>query len=85
MMDLMMPLTVVNAGEFDAVGIRTAGDVLDQAGRMLDKACSHDICGPSLFLASDGQYYTVVVEAELVLMDSDWVEERLDEIGHLKS
>ena len=68
----------VNYGELGCVP-KTIKDVVERAGRLLDKACSTEIIGPVLFQGADGKWYTVVVEAEVVEVTPSLVKERLEE------
>lgn len=54
-------------------------DLLDAAGRALDKACSWDIMGEILFMADDGKYYVGEVEFVIVEANPEYVEEVLAE------
>ena len=54
-------------------------DLLDAAGRALDKACSWDIMGEVLFLADDGKYYVGCVEFMITEADAEYVLECLEE------
>jgi len=54
-------------------------DLLDAAGRALDKACSWDIMGEVLFLADDGKYYTGCVEFMISEANPEYVQDCLTE------
>ena len=51
---------LVSSGELDSPV--SVPDMLEQSGRLLDKACSHDICGTVLFQAEDKKWYVGTVE-----------------------
>lgn len=59
-------------------------DLLEMAGRRLDKACAYDILGQPIFV-EDGRWYVVNVEAEISEANPAWLKDRLqflsDEIG----
>ena len=54
-------------------------DLLDAAGRALDKACSWDIMGEVLFLADDGKYYCGCVEFMITEANPEYVDDCLAE------
>lgn len=54
-------------------------DLLDAAGRALDKACSWDIMGEVLFLADDGNYYAGCVEFMITPANQVYVDDCLAE------
>lgn len=66
-------------GEMRVKDIDNVEDLLTQAGRLLDKAYSHDICGEVVFKAADGKYYVLTVEAVISEADPDYVQEILDD------
>ena len=49
-------------GEFDGDNIRTVGQLLEAAGRRLDKACVSDTFGSVLFKTADGRTRTLTAE-----------------------
>jgi len=53
---------VISAGELDIVKGTTQQSLIEQAGELLDAACSHEILGTVLFKAKDGTYYTMTTE-----------------------
>lgn len=57
----------------------TQADILGQCGRALDHNGATDILGEVLFLATDGKYYTITVEAVLGKANPAWVKEVLAE------
>jgi len=54
-------------------------DMMEQAGRLLDKSCSHEICGTVLFKATDGKYYVGTVEFTVAEAHPDYVKDVLNE------
>jgi len=54
-------------------------DMMQQAGRLLDKSCSHEICGTVLFKATDGKYYAGTVEFVVSEANPDYVKDALAE------
>lgn len=57
----------------------TVQDLYVAAGRLLDKAQSHEILGDVLVVAANGKTYAMTVEACLAEADADYVEEILAE------
>lgn len=53
--------------------------ILDDCGRLLDSACTHEILGEVLFLATNGKYYTITVEAVIGEASASWRNEILKE------
>lgn len=54
-------------------------ELLEQCGRKLDKACSHEILGEVLFEDNDGDIYVVTVEALVGRANPDYAREVLAE------
>lgn len=69
----------LRTGEMHVKDIDNVEDLLTQAGRLLDKACSHDICGEVVFKAADGKYYTLTVEAVISEVNPEYVADLLEE------
>lgn len=69
----------IRSGEMSVDRIATVEDLLEQAGRRLDKACSHDICGEVVFKAANGKYYTLTVEAVISEANPEYVADLLEE------
>jgi hypothetical protein len=57
----------------------TVHDLLEVAGRRLDKAYSHEIMGEILFKAEDGKYYVGHVEFTVDEANRDYLKRCLDE------
>lgn len=59
-------------------------ELLEQAGRLMDKACSWDILGDVLFV-EDGEWYVASVETVIGRANPTWLKDRLrslsDEMG----
>jgi hypothetical protein len=53
-------------------------DLLEQAGRLLDKSCSHEICGEVAFEGEDGKIYVGTVEF-CIAEAADWYAKELQE------
>lgn len=70
----------VQDGEIGSVG--TIDEVLEEAGRCLDAACSWDICGQVLFQAEDGKFYVGTVELVIAEANLDFLEDALAEEGN---
>ena len=62
----------------------TTEDLLESAGRLLDKACSHDIAGEVVFQGADGKYYVGCVEFVISEASLDYLEQVLDDIKEEK-
>ena len=54
---------------------RTMDAVIAECGIRLDKSCTSEILGEVLFLATDGKYYTITVEAVIGRANPEWVKE----------
>jgi len=68
-------------GEIDPVS--TTEELLEQAARRLDKACSHDILGEVIFEGEDGKFYTCTVEAVIGEVNPEYLAEVLEDYrGH---
>jgi hypothetical protein len=52
----------INCGEINPDAM-TQDEILESCGNLLDHSCSHDIVGEAMFLATDGKYYVITVEA----------------------
>ena len=70
---------MINEGELDDP--YTLQELLEQAGRKLDKACSHDIIGsPVMFIDDKDDVYVVNVEAIVCLAHRDFAIEQITEL-----
>jgi len=69
----------VQSGQLDECG--STEEVLEQAGRLLDRSCSHEICGEVLFKAADGKYYVGTVEFMIQEANPEYVRDTLVEAG----
>lgn len=67
----------VESGEIGEV--KTIDEILEKAGRCLDAACSHDICGPILFQAEDDKWYVLTVEGVIGEAAPEYVSDCLEE------
>lgn len=54
-------------------------DLLEEAGNLLDAACSHDILGEVIFLGADGSFYTISTEAVISRITPAYAREALGE------
>jgi hypothetical protein len=72
---------LLKAGLFDAASVETVRDLYEQAGAMLDGACSWDICGECLFEGEDGRHYVGTVEFVVGPANPSYVREARAEIG----
>jgi hypothetical protein len=70
----------LKAGLFDAASVKTVRDLYEQAGALLDGACSWDICGECLFEGEDGRHYVGTVEFVVGPASPWYVKEALAEI-----
>ena len=62
----------------DMAGTYTDTDeLLADAGRRLDKACSYDICGEVIFKGEDGKHYVMNVEAVIEEVNPEYLKEIL--------
>ena len=64
---------------FNSDGITTDNQLLDVAGRLLDKACSHDIVGQCIFVGENGRTYVGNVEFTVSEINPDYLREVLKE------
>lgn len=60
---------VLNNGELSE--FTTVDEMLDGAGRALDKAYAQDICGSVYFEGHDGRYYALFTEALICEVDRE--------------
>lgn len=67
----------VECGEIGEV--QTIDEILERAGACLDASQSHEICGPILFQAEDGRWYTLTVEGVIAVAHPQYVEDTLKE------
>jgi hypothetical protein len=68
---------VIESGNFDDDDLGDVASVLNAAGRMLDKACSHEITGSLLFRAPDGKFYVGNVEFSIAPANGAYVKDVL--------
>ena len=64
---------------FKSQGIESQDELLEAAGRLMDKAYSHDIVGDCVFKASNGRHYVGTVEFVLSECSKDYMSELLEE------
>ena len=57
--------------------------LLEAAGRLLDKAYSHEIVGPIMFEGEDGKMYVGTVEFCIAEANPDYVKETLEELEEI--
>lgn len=57
----------------------TTQQLLEVAGRRMDKACTHDVLGEVLFEGDDGKFYTGNLEFHISEAHPDYVKEILEE------
>lgn len=69
----------LQTGEFDGTAADTK-ELLEEACNMLDGANTADILSANLFLASNGRYYTVTVEASIDEAADDFVQDVLADL-----
>ena len=60
-----------------ADGLTDTDDLLEAAGRALDKAYAHDIMGEVVFKGTDGKFYVGCVEFDISEANPDYVNELL--------
>lgn len=70
---------LVCSGELDAPA--NTRDMLEQAGRLLDKSCSHEIVGEVLFRAEDKKWYVGTVEFVIGRANGVYARDTLLESG----
>jgi len=68
----------IRTGELNSCN-RTQKSILEECGRLLDKACTPDILGDVLFEGTDGKYYVITVEALTQEANPDYVKQILIE------
>ena len=59
---------------FAEQGLTTTEELLEAAGRLLDKSCSHEIVGEVLFVGSDGKTYVGTVEFVIAEANPSYVD-----------
>ena len=77
------PLTIkhfLRWGEFEPKAIQTVQDLYDQAGGLLDRVGSWDICGECVFEGEDGKFYVGSVEFHVDAADPDYLQDVLQEL-----
>lgn len=57
----------------------TITELLERAGRLLDKCESHEICGEVIFVAEDGNTYVVTTEVVVGEIHPEYLKEVLEE------
>lgn len=60
-------------------------DVIDQVGRLMDKACTWDIVGDTLFRGADGKYYAVEIQGVFLEASEDYVEDVKEKLEKLNA
>lgn len=68
---------IICEGELDLVDCGCVEGILNEAGRALDKACSHDICGTVLFRDKAGKFHVGTVEFVISPANPDYVVDEL--------
>lgn len=64
------------SSEVEHIGV-TFDEVLHAAGRVLGHNSACEMIGDVLFLGTDGQWYTLTVEAVMAVADPDYVRDSL--------
>lgn len=59
--------------------IQTTKEVIEQAGRMLEKSCTEQIVGTVLFEGEDGKFYTGTVEFCVTEASEEFVRDTIAE------
>ena len=77
-MDKLTVKKWIAVGELDEKEI-DQDSILDTAGRLLDRAYSHEILGEVLFEATNGKHYVVTIEACIEEANPEYVKETLSE------
>lgn len=67
--------------EFNKDECKTTNDLLNIAGRRLDKAYACDIVGDCVFEGEDGKNYVGTVEFVIEEADPDYIKSLLDDGG----
>jgi len=67
------------SGKFSVKNKQTIGDVIEEAGYLLDGVEASEIVGKVLFKASDGKYYTATVEVLVYEAHPQFVKDILAE------
>jgi len=57
----------------------TTQDLINTAGRMMDRACTYDILGDVVFRCEDNQVYVMNIEAEIGLINPDYLKQLREE------
>ena len=68
---------VVSAGELNIVKGTTQRSLIEQAGELLDAACSHEILGTVLFKAKGGMYYTMTTECIIDQASASFIKDTI--------
>ena len=63
----------------ESQGINNTDELLDSAGRLMDKSYTHDIIGEVLFEGEDGKYYCGCIEFHVSEAGKGYVEDVLAE------
>ena len=61
---------------------KTQAALIEECGRALDKNNACDILGDVLFLATDGKYYVITVEALIQEANMEYVKDLISEDSH---
>jgi len=67
----------VESGEIGEA--ETIDEVLERAGRCLDKVCSHEICGPVVFQAENDKWYVLHIEGVITEARPQYIKDCLAE------
>jgi hypothetical protein len=65
-------------GEFDG-SEKNSAEVIESAGNALDGVNSHDILGRNVFQSTDGKFYQVQVQAQIIPLTKKEAEEIIAE------
>jgi len=68
-------ITTILEGELDCP--KSTEDLLDQAGRLLDKSYAHEIIGDAIFVDEDGVWKVASVEVVLEEASPAYLKDRL--------
>jgi len=61
---------------------KTQAALIEECGRALDKNNAYDILGDVVFLATDGKYYVITVEALIQEANMEYVKDLISENSH---
>lgn len=57
----------------------TTQDLINAAGRIMDRACTYDILGDVVFRCEDDRVYVMTIEAEIDLVNPDYLKKLREE------